>query len=133
MDWISRPRSRLFVNAGETAEIKWKFSPGAKLITYKKKSLEGDEIMIASKQGDAEPEMFNATESVIRIEKSGTLSILNAGLKDEGVYEIIVAYNKGIILEDGVEIKIQGKRLCQLGETVALNNEIGQVLQHPLQ
>lgn len=108
VDWISRPRSRLFVNAGETAEINWKFSPGAKLITYKKKTVEGDEIMIASKQGAAEPEMFNATESIIRIGKSGALIILNAGLKDEGVYEIVVAYNKGITLKDGVEIKIQG-------------------------
>ena len=108
VDWISRPRSRLFVSAGETAEIDWKFSPGAKLIIYKKKTVDGNEFMIASKQGAAKPEMFNATESIIRIENSGALTILNAGLKDEGVYEIVVAYNKGITLKDRVEIKIQG-------------------------
>jgi hypothetical protein len=99
------------VNAGETAEIKWRFPPGAKLITYKKKSIQGDEVMIASKQGVGEPEMFNATESVIRVEKSGALSILKAGLKDEGFYEIAIAYNKGITLKDEVEIKIQGNIL----------------------
>ena len=64
--------------------------------------------MIASKQGDAEPEMFNATKSVIRVEKSGALSILKTGLKDEGIYEISITYNKGITLSDEVEIKIQG-------------------------
>jgi hypothetical protein len=111
VEWISRPRSRLFVNAGETAEIKWRFPPGAKLITYKKKSIQGDEVMIASKQGVGEPEMFNATESVIRVEKFGALSILKAGLKDEGFYEIAIAYNKGITLKDEVEIKIQGNIL----------------------
>lgn len=99
------------MNAGETAEIKWRFPPGAKLITYKKKSIQGDEVMIASKQGVGEPEMFNATESVIRVEKSGALSILKAGLKDEGFYEIAIAYNKGITLKDEVEIKIQGNIL----------------------
>ena len=108
MEWISRPRSRLFVNVGETAEIKWKFPSGARLIIYKKKTIVGDEIMIASKQGLAEPQMFNATESIIRVEKSGALSVLKAGLKDEGFYEIAVAYNNGIILKDEVEIKIQG-------------------------
>jgi hypothetical protein len=108
IEWISRPRSRLFVNAGETAEIKWKFPSGAILVTYKKKAISGDEVMIASKQGSAEPQMFNATESIIRVEKSGALSVLKAGLKDEGFYEIAVAYKSGIILEDEVEIKIQG-------------------------
>ena len=125
VEWISRPRSRLFVNAGETAEIKWRFPPGARLITYKKKSILGYEVMIASKQGAAEPQMFNATESIIRIEKSGALSILKARLKDEGFYEIAIAYDKGITLKDEVEIKIQGK----IQILNCLNNKIpGQVL-----
>ncbi|XP_028412705.1 hemicentin-1-like isoform X2 [Dendronephthya gigantea] len=108
VEWISRPRSTLFVNAGETAKIDWRFPSGARLITYKKKStIFEDGITIAFKKGSVKPEILSATKSIIRIEDSGALSILKAGLKDEGYYAIDIVYNMGITLKDEVRIKIQ--------------------------
>lgn len=125
MEWISRPRSTLFVNAGETAKIDWKFPSGSRLITYKKKStILGSGITIAFKKDSATPDILSGTKSIIRVEDSGALSILKAGLKDEGFYEIDIVYDMGITLKDEVQIKIQGKTL--LNHNVCLNNEISQ-------
>ena len=108
VEWISRPRSRLFVNAGQTARIKWKFPAGAMAITYEKKTtISGDKTRIAYKEGAANPVILDGYKGKIRIEKSGALSVLKAGLKDEGYYGISIVY-KSNTLVDEVEIMIQG-------------------------
>ena len=108
-EWIYRPRSRLFVNTGETARINWKFVSGAIVVVYEKKpnSL-GQGNRIALKAAGSPPEVMKSYRDKILVEESGALKIANAQLSDEGFYSIRITY-KTNTLTDEVEVKLQGR------------------------
>ena len=111
VDWIHRPRNRLFINEGETARINWKFvTAGAIVVVYNKKasSLSTKETRIATKKEGFPATIANGYQDKIFVGKSGALRIINAGISDEGFYGIRITYETGY-LTDEVEIKIQSK------------------------